>query len=76
MSKQSTKRWPLLAAAMTAALVLVPSSLAGQPVTQTLTPPPPQGYACMAVGSGAICQRTFMEITGPEGDGARLWQRR
>ena len=37
--------------------VLIPgtSALAGQPVTQTLNPPPPSFEPCRAVGSGTIC---------------------
>jgi hypothetical protein len=37
--------------------VLIPatSALAGQPVTQTLNPPPPSFERCKAVGSGTIC---------------------
>jgi hypothetical protein len=37
--------------------VLIPgtSALAGQPVTQTLNPPPPSFEPCKAVGSGTIC---------------------
>jgi hypothetical protein len=37
------------------ALAVVPTSLAGQGVTQTLTPPPPPGYMCVTTGSGTIC---------------------
>jgi hypothetical protein len=37
--------------------LLIPgtSALAGQPVTQTLNPPPPSFEPCKAVGSGTIC---------------------
>jgi hypothetical protein len=40
--------------------VLIPgtSALAGQPVTQTLNPPPPSFEPCKAVGSGTICSGT------------------
>lgn len=31
-------------------------ALAGQPVTQTLTPPPPAFEVCKAIGSGTLCQ--------------------
>src|SRR6266566_10092417 len=51
-----------LIASATATLVitialLIPgtSALAGQPVTQTLNPPPPSFEPCKAVGSGTIC---------------------
>jgi hypothetical protein len=59
----------LLAAVAIAALALVPSAFAGQPVTQTLTPPPPSFYSCMAVGSGTICHGTISESSGPEETG-------
>jgi hypothetical protein len=52
-----------------AALVLVPAALAGQPVTQPLTPPPPSFYTCMAVGSGTICHGAISESSGPEQTG-------
>ena len=52
-----------------ATLVLVPAALAGQPVTQTLTPPPPSFYTCMAVGSSTICHGTISESSGPEQTG-------
>jgi hypothetical protein len=55
----------LLAAVAIAALAVVPSALAGQPLTQTLTPPPPSFYTCMAVGSGTICHGTISESSGP-----------
>jgi len=41
-----------------AALVLASASLAGQPVTTTLNPPPPSYETCKAVGDGTICQGT------------------
>jgi hypothetical protein len=47
------------------ALVLVASSLAGQPVTQTLNPPPPPWQTCKAIGNGTICQGTNVESYGP-----------
>lgn len=48
----------ILVTAMLAAVALVPqtSVFAGQPVTQTLTPPPSPDYTCMATGSGTICR--------------------
>jgi hypothetical protein len=44
-------------------LAVVPVAIAGQPVTQTLTPAPLPFYTCKAVGSGTICEgsRTFVE---------------
>jgi hypothetical protein len=60
---------PLLVAAAITALTLVPSAFGGQPVTQTLTPPPPSFYTCMAVGSGTICHGTHTESVGPEETG-------
>jgi hypothetical protein len=36
-------------------LTLAPAARAGQPVTQTLNPPPPAFETCMAVGGGTIC---------------------
>jgi hypothetical protein len=49
------KRFALLAS-LTLAISIPPSSAyAGQPVTQTLNPPPPTFEPCKAVGSGTIC---------------------
>jgi hypothetical protein len=59
----------LLALGSLGVLVLVPAALAGQPVTQTLTPPPPSFYTCMAVGSGTICHGTISGSSGPEETG-------
>ena len=47
------------------ALSLASASLAGQPVTQTLTPPPPPWQTCKAVGDGTICEGTNVESYGP-----------
>jgi hypothetical protein len=60
---------PLLIAALIAGLTLVPGAFAGQPVTQTLTPPPPSFYICMAVGGDTICHGTISESSGPEETG-------
>jgi hypothetical protein len=46
-------------------LVLATSGLAGQPVTQTLNPPPPAYETCKAVGDGTICQGTTDISYGP-----------
>jgi hypothetical protein len=54
---------------MIAGLALVPSAFGGQPVTQTLTPPPPSFYTCMAVGSGTICHGTISGSGGPQETG-------
>lgn len=40
----------------TVAALLPGSALAGQAVTQTLTPPPPAFESCKAIGSGTLCQ--------------------
>ena len=69
MYKLWKKLRPLLAAAAIGAFAIVPSAFAGQPVTQTLTPPPPSFYTCMAVGSGTICHGTISESSGPEETG-------
>jgi hypothetical protein len=55
----------MVAAALLAALMLVPASLAGQPVTQTLNPPPPPFETCKTVGNGTICQGTIDSSYGP-----------
>ena len=41
---------------------------AGQPVTQTLTPPPPSFLTCKAVGGGTICQGSRTEVADPHPD--------
>src|SRR4051812_1105436 len=58
-SKRRTMMRPLLAAAGLCAalsLVLASASLAGQPVTQPLNPPPPSFETCKATGDGFVCQ--------------------
>jgi hypothetical protein len=47
------------------ALILASTGLGGQPVTQTLNPPPPPYETCKAVGSGTICQGTITFNYGP-----------
>jgi len=42
---------------------------AGQPVTQTLTPPPPSFYTCKTAGNGFICEETRTESYGPDDTG-------
>jgi hypothetical protein len=44
------------ACALVVVLALVPTSLAGQTVAQTLNPPPPPEYTCTPTGNGTICQ--------------------
>ncbi len=49
-----------------AAGTLASAALAGQPVTQTLNPPPPSFETCKAVGDGTICEGTVSdESYGP-----------
>jgi hypothetical protein len=43
------------------ALLTTTTALAGQPVTQTLTPPPPSFETCKAVGGGTICAGSRVE---------------
>jgi hypothetical protein len=50
-----SRRIGLVGLAMIAILSLSPVAHAGQPVTQTLNPPPPSFEACKSVGSGTIC---------------------
>src|SRR5436190_20792757 len=47
------------------ALALTSAGFAGQPVTQTLNPPPPPWQSCKAVGDGTICEGTNVESYGP-----------
>jgi len=42
---------------------------AGQPVTQTLTPPPPSFETCKTVGNGFICAGARTETYGPDDTG-------
>ena len=58
-----------LGAVVIGTLALVPAAFGGQPVTQTLTPPPPSFYNCMAVGSGTVCHGTITGSVGPEETG-------
>ena len=44
--------------AVIAALGLASSAVAGQPVNQSLSPPPPPWLTCKAVGTGTICDGT------------------
>jgi hypothetical protein len=47
------------------ALSLAAAGHAGQPVAQTLNPPPPSYETCKAVGTGTICQGTTTFSYGP-----------
>ena len=47
------------------ALILASAGLAGQPVTQTLTPPPQPWQTCKGVGEGTICEGTISFSYGP-----------
>src|SRR5436190_12642958 len=70
-----SQRRRLLAITLLAGVIAIASALggssafAGQPVIQTLTPPPPSFYTCMAVGAGTICHGTISESSGPEETG-------
>jgi hypothetical protein len=72
-------RWiRVVGLAVIAVLTLAPVARAGQPVTQTLNPPPPSFEPCKAVGSGTICfgSRTVVvdDDTGTIcGDGAEAF---
>jgi hypothetical protein len=68
----------VIALTVLAVLMLAPVARAGQPVTQTLNPPPPSFEPCKAVGSGTICfgARTLVvnDDTGSVcGDGANAF---
>lgn len=47
----------------------VPAMAAGQPVTQSLTPPPPPYYTCKTAGNGVICDGVLSETYGPDDTG-------
>jgi len=52
------------------AMALRPGAgFAGQPVTQTLNPPPAPDFTCMAIGSGTICQVNRTISYGPDDTG-------
>jgi len=55
----------VLSVCSTAALALASAGLAGQPVTQTLNPPPPAWQTCKSVGEGTICEGTISFSYGP-----------
>ena len=62
---------PAIIAGSLAAFVLASASpaAAGQPVTQTLTPPPPSFETCKTVGNGSICEGARTESYGPQDAG-------
>jgi hypothetical protein len=51
------------------ALASAGPAAASQPVTLTLTPPPPSFEACKAVGNGSICDGARTESYGPDDTG-------
>ena len=55
----------VLAAVCGAALAAASSGLAGQPVNQPLTPPPPAFETCKAVGDGTLCEGSIASSYGP-----------
>jgi hypothetical protein len=50
-----SRRRSLILVIALAVLTMAPVARAGQPVTQTLNPPPPAFETCKAVGGGTIC---------------------
>jgi hypothetical protein len=48
--------FPIVIALAVVALVTASAGLGGQPVIQTLTPPPPAFETCKAVGNGTLCE--------------------
>ena len=49
-----------------AALLAPGTACAGQPVTQTLNPPPPSFETCKTVRNGFICDGARTESSGPD----------
>jgi hypothetical protein len=56
-------------AALLGSLLLAPFAFAGQPVTQTLNPPPAPWWTCMAVGNGTTCTGTASYSYGTDDTG-------
>ena len=54
-----------LVVAVLGALIVAPASVGGQPVPQTLNPPPPSFETCKAAGNGTICQGSIDSSYGP-----------
>jgi hypothetical protein len=59
----------MLLVALVGVLAGVPAAIAGQPVTQTLTPPAPSWQTCRAVGGGTICEGSRVVVQRPEDTG-------
>jgi hypothetical protein len=55
----------VLSVCSTAALALASAGLAGQPVMQTLNPPPQPWQTCKVIGEGTICEGTISFAYGP-----------
>jgi hypothetical protein len=56
-------------ATLLGSLLLASAAFAGQPVTQTLNPPPAPWWTCKAVGNGTICEGTASYSYGPDDTG-------
>ena len=50
------------------------TAFAGQPVTQTLNPPPPSFETCKTVGNRFICDGARTESSGPDDTGIAVLQ--
>src|SRR5438309_9084306 len=59
------RRFIVLAIVSGAALVAAAGGIAGQPVGQTLVPPPPPFETCKAVGNGTLCEGSIASSYGP-----------
>ena len=57
-----------------AALLAPGTACAGQPVTQTLNPPPPSFETCKTVGNRFICDGARTESSGPDDTGIAVLQ--
>jgi hypothetical protein len=73
-----SKQLALFASITVTLLIPGASAQAGQPVTQTLNPPPPSFEPCKAVGSGTICAGTRTVVVNDDtgsvcGDGANVF---
>jgi hypothetical protein len=72
------RRLVLVSSMALATLIPAASARAGQPVTQTLNPPPPSFEPCKAVGRGTICSGTRTVVVSDDtgsvcGDGANAF---
>jgi hypothetical protein len=61
--------YSIFGVAMLGVLTLVSAAFAGQPVTQTLTPPPPSFETCKVAGNQTICDGARIESYGPDDTG-------